>query len=390
MPRSVQFAIFITIMILITFGLHYYVWARLLRDPALPLFTRRILTGVLIFFLLFLISFMPLYRTIPRSISTVLGWITYGWMGFLLLLCLSLVGFDLIRLGIRLFSKPVDPERRLFLSQLTALGALGTGSILTGIAAFTALRKLRINEFSIKLAKLPRSFHGFRIVQLTDLHIGPTLGKEWVEHVVEKTMSLQPDLIAITGDLVDGSVAQLAEQVEPLRKLKAPYGIYFVTGNHEYYSGPDEWIEKVKSFGIQCLRNERVSITLPDGSSFDLAGVDDYHSGGYKGHGPDVKKALSNRDTSKALVLLAHQPAHIKEASEQGVDFQISGHTHGGQFWPWNYFVRLQQPYVVGLHHHPRPDGQMTQIYISPGTGFWGPPIRLGTRSEVTSIVLAT
>jgi predicted MPP superfamily phosphohydrolase len=232
------------------------------------------------------------------------------------------------------------------------------------------------------------------LVQLTDLHVGDILGREWLEGIVERVNELKPDLIAITGDLADGTVARLSQTVACLARLEAAHGVYFVTGNHEYFSGVEQWLEHLPSLGIRVLRNERVGIG--EGAvSFDLAGIDDHHgarrmavhgpAGARRGagHGPDLKRAVAGRDLRRELILLAHQPVAIFEASRLGVGLQLSGHTHGGQIWPMKYLVRLQQPYISGLVQH-----GPTQLYVSEGTGFWGPPMRLGTTSEITRITL--
>jgi predicted MPP superfamily phosphohydrolase len=201
--------------------------------------------------------------------------------------------------------------------------------------------------------------------------------------VVKRVNDLRPDVIAITGDLVDGNVDELREHVAPLGDLKAELGVFFVTGNHEYYSGPDAWIRELARLNVRVLRNERVELER-DGVTIDLAGVDDYSSRGLaQGHGPDLPRALEGRDGSRALVLLAHQPRAFVEAAKLGVGLQLSGHTHGGQIWPWNWFVRLQQPYVAGLHR----EGD-AQIYVSRGTGYWGPPMRVAAPAEITQLVL--
>ncbi len=228
--------------------------------------------------------------------------------------------------------------------------------------------------------------NGLTLVQLTDVHVGPTIGRAFIETIVAHTNALHPDVIAITGDLVDGSVAELADAVAPLGQLRARHGVYFVTGNHEYFSGATPWIAELTRLGIRCLRNERVSIG--DGAaSFELAGVDD-HSGarsGEDGHGEDLPRALANLDPEREVVLMAHQPRSVFAASRFGVGLQISGHTHGGQLWPFSYLVRLQQPFLAGLHRH----GD-TQIYVSRGTGYWGPPMRLGAPAEITQFVLSS
>jgi hypothetical protein len=241
-----------------------------------------------------------------------------------------------------------------------------------------AIRKVRL-----ALPRLPDSMRGTTIVQLTDLHVGPTLRREFVERVVAQVNALEPDVVAITGDLVDGSVSRLRELVAPIAGLRARYGVYFVTGNHEYYSDAVAWCDELTRLGIRVLRNERVSIG--NGSdAFELAGVDDYHADRFgHGHGADLPRALAGVDTSRAVVLLAHQPLAVHEAAERAVGLVLSGHTHGGQIWPWHVFVRLQQPVVRGLHRF----GD-TQIYVSSGTGYWGPPMRLGAPSEITEIML--
>jgi len=198
---------------------------------------------------------------------------------------------------------------------------------------------------------------------------------------VRETNALAPDMVVITGDLVDGSVAHLSALVEPLRDLKARDGVFFVTGNHEYYSGADEWIAHLRTMGIRVLRNERVDVR----GLFDLAGVDDVSARMLPGHGMDIPGALAGRDPSRALVLLAHQPKAIKEAVKAGVDLQLSGHVHGGQMIPFNWLVHLDQPFLSGLHQM-----EETWIYVSQGTGYWGPPMRVGTQAEITHIMLVS
>jgi hypothetical protein len=199
--------------------------------------------------------------------------------------------------------------------------------------------------------------------------------------MVDAVNALNPDIVAITGDLVDGSVRKLKEHVAPLEQLKSRYGSYFVTGNHEYYSGADPWCQELSDLGIRVLRNERVSIG--DGeASFDLAGIDDHEARRF-GRPPDLARAVAGRDPNRELILLAHQPRAGFEADKHGVGLQLSGHTHGGQIWPWTYLVYLQQPIVAGLSRIGR-----TQVYVSRGTGYWGPPLRLYAPPEITKIVL--
>jgi predicted MPP superfamily phosphohydrolase len=240
-----------------------------------------------------------------------------------------------------------------------------------------------IREVRVTLPRLPHELDGIKILQLSDLHVGPSLGQEFVKHVVELTNADQPDVIAITGDLVDGAVSELRHLIEPFAQLKARYGVYFVTGNHEYYSGVEAWCTFLQELGVRVLRNERVSIGSA-AASFDLAGIDDYSASHFgPGQGPDLAHALRGRDPSRELVLLAHQPRAIHEAERAGVGLQLSGHTHGGQIWPFGFLVKLQQPAVAGL----RRIGDAF-LYVSRGTGYWGPPMRLGAPSEITRLVL--
>jgi predicted MPP superfamily phosphohydrolase len=264
-------------------------------------------------------------------------------------------------------------------------GAIGvTVLTLTGVGITRALGRVVVRRVPVELPRLPMALSGLRIAQITDLHIGLTLGRDWLEEVVDQVQALEPDLIAVTGDLVDGSLERLREEVEPLTRLSAPLGVFFVTGNHEYYSGVREWLPEIERMGMRVLRNERVPIER-GGAGFDLAGVDDYSAGRIEpDHGPDLDKALAGRDPSREVVLLSHQPKIADEAAASGVGLVLSGHTHGGQIFPFNHLARLQQPYVYGLHKHL----DRTWIYVSEGTGFWGPPVRVGTRCEITEVVL--
>ncbi|HEU4726282.1 MAG TPA: metallophosphoesterase [Kofleriaceae bacterium] len=228
-----------------------------------------------------------------------------------------------------------------------------------------------------------RALDGFSIVQLSDLHVGMTIDRTFVERVVDHANRLSPDVIALTGDLVDGRVQDLRDDVAPLAQLRARHGVYAVTGNHEYYSGADEWIAELTRLGARYLRNQRVAIG--DGAAqFDLAGVDDYSAAGWPGHGEDLAAALGGRDPGRAVVLLAHQPRQVRNAARHGVDLQLSGHTHGGQIWPWHYIVRLQQGGLLAGRY----DVDGTQLYVSRGCGYWGPPVRLLAPLEITRVIL--
>jgi predicted MPP superfamily phosphohydrolase len=279
----------------------------------------------------------------------------------------------------------VDGERRTFLARASALCVLLLTGGLSTYAVRSGLARVAVREVQVRLGRLPPELDGTTIVQLTDVHIGPTIRRDFIEQIVETTNALEPDVIVITGDLVDGPVELLGPHAAPLAGLKARYGVYFVTGNHEYYSGAREWCAELERLGIRVLRNERVSIGEGD-ASFDLCGVDDWTAGQFlPDHGPDLDKALAGRDPSRELVLLAHQPRALFDAVKRGVGLQLSGHTHGGQIWPWNFMVYLQQPIVSGLKKI-----ENTFVYVSNGTGYWGPPMRLAAPAEITRVRLSS
>lgn len=388
MPTWTRYALFVTIAAILSSGLHYYVWARLVRDGAWPQPWARVATLVVLVLAVIMPLAVPLGRALPRAIGMPIATVIYSWMGLLFFLFIGFVATDLLRAGVSvamLVRKPalVDPERRAwlgrFVAALVGIGAAGAA----GWGIVQARAGIETKKIRVALPKLPASLSGLTIVQISDIHVGPTLGHDFVADIVKRVNALKPDVVAITGDLVDGDVDELREHVAPLADLKAPLGVYFVTGNHEYYSGADAWIAELRRIGVRVLRNERVELAK-DGAAIDLAGVDDYSSHGMaRGHGPDLPRALEGRDDARALVLLAHQPRAFTEAAKLGVGLQLSGHTHGGQIWPWNWLVRLQQPYVAGLHR----EGE-AQIYVSRGTGYWGPPMRVAAPAEITQLVL--
>lgn len=275
---------------------------------------------------------------------------------------------------------PAAVSRRLFVSRIVGGAAAAAAVGTVGYGTYGVLRGPRVKRVTVPLAKLPRAAHGYRIAVVSDVHLGPILGRAHTQRIVDAVNSAQPDLVAVVGDLVDGSVADLGHAAEPLARLKARDGSFFVTGNHEYFSGVDEWVAHVRELGMRPLRNERVEIA----GGFDLAGVDDVAGEDY-GQGPDFVRALGDRDRSRAAVLLAHQPVVIHDAVDHGVDLQLSGHTHGGQLWPGNMLAGFANPTVAGLERY----GD-TQLYVSRGAGAWGPPVRVGAESDITVVQLAS
>jgi predicted MPP superfamily phosphohydrolase len=379
--------VFIAVILAIVIGIHYYLWVRLVRDPHLPPPWRASATIAL----MLLAGAMPLAMFLGRKLPSagrVMAWPAFIWMGVMFLLLVALAGADVGRLVIwfarRASGAPVDPSRRLATARLAATAALSLSGGLAAVALRAARGPIALRRVEVALARLPRVHDGLRVVQVSDIHVGSTIGGAFVADVVRRANALGPDLVAITGDVVDGTVADLAEAVAPLGALRARHGVYFVTGNHEYFSGAEAWMTELGRLGIRVLRNERVSIgTGVD--AFDLAGVEDRSAERYGGrpHDEALARALGGRDPAREVLLLAHQPASFAGAARHGVGLQLSGHTHGGQIWPFGFIVRLTQPFLAGLHRE-----GASQIYVSRGTGYWGPPMRLGAPAEITELIL--
>lgn len=371
-------------------GLHYYVWRKLVRNTELPGRWRSWLTRGLFGLGVGVPAVVFGARYAWPELGRTLGWPAFLWMGLFFVMITTLGLLDLVRLahrGARTVARrpdrPADPERRAFFNRAIGGGAAVTAVSLTGAGVYGALRPALV-EVPITLARLPRSMHGFTITQMSDVHIGNTIGRSFIQDMVDRANAMASDLVVITGDLVDGRVRDLADAAAPLADLRAPHGVYFVTGNHEYYSGADAWIEHLTTLGVRTLRNERVAIGNGT-DSFDLAGIDDHSAHRHaRGHGADLARAVAGRDPSRELVLLAHQPRQVKQAARHGVGLQLSGHTHGGQIWPWHYIAAVQQGgLLAGLSRH----GD-TQLYVSRGTGYWGPPVRVLAPAEITRVIL--
>ena len=247
-----------------------------------------------------------------------------------------------------------------------------------------ARRTAAVVTVEVPIAALPQALHGFTIAQISDIHIGATIRRPYLRAIVEAVNRLGADMVAVTGDLVDGSVRDLAHHVAPLAGLESTHGTFFVTGNHEYYSGAPAWIAELRRLGVTVLLNEHVVLAQPH-SEIVIAGVTDFSAGHFDAaHRSDPHAAIAGAPAGSTVrVLLAHQPRSAPEAQKAGFHLQLSGHTHGGQFMPWNLFVRLQQPFTAGLH---RLLGLW--VYTSRGTGYWGPPKRFGAPSEITRLRL--
>lgn len=314
---------------------------------------------------------------------------TLAWVGLLFLgLFSSLFVFTVLRDAVLLLAwiASLLAPQGLSLDRLRTLTAAAVpllGIVVTFIGFLNARRTAQVKTVKIPLAGLPAALHGFTIVQISDVHVGPTIRARYVEGIVEAVNRLKPDVVAITGDLVDGSVPELGAQVAPLARLVSKHGSYFVTGNHEYYSGVEPWLVELHRLGIKVLHNEHVVIER-GGARLVLAGVPDYSAWHFdEAHRSDAQASLAGAPADAVKILLAHQPRSAPAASQAGFDLQLSGHTHGGQFLPWRFFVQFQQPFTAGLHKV----GQMW-VYVSRGTGYWGPPKRFGAPSEITELRL--
>jgi hypothetical protein len=385
-----RFVVFIAVVLALMGGIHYYLWLRLGRDPHWPAPWS---TAIGWFFVVAAVG-LPVAVILSRAKShTVAGqvavWSAYIWLGVMFLLFTAVLAADVGRLLVAIArrisgSTVVDAERRTFIARSMAAAITAVVGGLSAVAVHSALRPVEVKRVRVRLGRLPHAQHGLTIVQITDLHVGPTIGREIVEDIVARTNALTPDIVAITGDLVDGSVSELRDAVAPLANLRARHGVFFVTGNHEYFSNADAWLNELPRLGIRVLANERVSIGEGE-ASFDLGGIEDRsaHRYGRPTTEAALARALEGRDAKRELVLLAHQPRSMLDAAPYGVGLQISGHTHGGQIWPFGYLVRLQQGFFPGLHRH----GD-AQIYVSRGTGYWGPPMRLAEPAELTHLTL--
>ncbi|HEX8437837.1 metallophosphoesterase [Archangium sp.] len=393
MSISLRFVIFFSTLTLVVVLGHIYLYRRLFRDTARHPAWRR--TGVVLMALLAstMIAARLLTRLLPSEASSAfeqLGWFWMGGATYLLLAVLSLGGVRTLTGWLErrraAGAAPVSEERREFLARATAGAALvATG----GVASYGVWRAYTppvVNEVAVRLPGLPRALDGFTIVQLSDIHVGPLIQRRFMDAMVARTNALKGDLVCITGDLVDGSVEELGFAASALSNLRSRHGTYFVTGNHEYYSGDEEWTEALQRMGVTVLRNRHVSIGEP-GASFDLVGVDDWaatRSGYPASRGYDLAAATAGRDVSRAAVLLAHQPAGWREqALKAGMGLQLSGHTHGGQFFPFNLVVSAIWEHPAGLYR----EGD-SSLYVSRGTGFWGPPVRVAAPPEIVKITL--
>ena len=382
--------VFVAVVLVATGLLHGYLWWRLVRGTTDRGAVRRGLTALAVVLALLPVLAIGLRGVLPRHAAVPLDWVAFCWLGVAFYLFLALLALEPVRLAARLGGRGAVREdgsvtaRRVFLARglavtagAVALGTAGTGAVIANSAPV-------VRRVPITLPRLDPALDGLRIVTFSDAHLSATYGGRRFERLVEIVNAQRPDVVAIVGDLVDGSVDELREDVAPLADLVSDQGVFFVTGNHEYFVDTRAWLRHLPTLGVQVLHNERVPIRRGT-ASFDLAGIDDRTAAGsgVPGQGADLDAALDGRDDGTPVVLLAHQPVMVEQARAAGVDLQLSGHTHGGQLWPFDYVIRLDQPAVQGYSRH----GD-TQLYVTAGAGYWGPPMRVGATPEVTVVEL--
>ncbi|GIF42934.1 metallophosphoesterase [Actinoplanes xinjiangensis] len=434
--------LFFGVVTLLAVTIHLYLWWRLVHGTTRsPRYRRLGAIAIAALGVLGLVGFL-VTRTVAVDTEW-LAWLGFGWMALMFYLVLTLLGLEIpraaytlwLRRGTRLSaaapspqadldrgpetasranstpggtvartptvtrprptredpagrdgsntrSGSADPDRRLFLARACAVAACGVAAGTVGYGVRTAFGDLRTVRATAPVAGLDPRLSGFRIAVVSDTHFGPFLRQELADRIVTVVNREQADMVVIVGDLADGSVEEVGYATEPLRGLRSRQGTFFVTGNHEYSSGADAWVDRVRELGMRPLLNERVEITA-NGAAFDLAGVNDLMAPMYDAQGPDFAAALGGRDPGRPALLLAHQPVQVHEAVKYGVALQLSGHTHGGQTVPFDRLVGIQQPVLAGLAR----SGD-TALFVTRGAGFFGPPIRAGIPPEVAIVKL--
>jgi uncharacterized protein len=374
----------------IVFSVHYYLWHRLVKKTLILNRLKKIATATIVVLAIFipvnfiLLKLHSLYVLYPFS------WVIFLWLGLMFFLFFWVLFADLFLLVVYVLKRikqpikaPINQKRRVFIARAVATNALVLSSGMAAVSVKNYYSEPIIKDVAIKINNLPNSFKNFKIAQLSDLHLGQLMDKTRLREVVQITNSIKPDLVAITGDMVDGRVNVLKDDITPLQELKSRFGSYFVVGNHEYYSGVEDWIKEITKQNVKVLENESVKIKKNKDFIY-LSGVYDY--GAHRVGSTliaDYKKALEGLQKDIPTIMLAHQPKAVKKLKNFSVDLMLSGHTHGGQIWPFNFLVGLVEPHLKGLKRIGN-----TQVYVNQGTGCWGPPMRLGTFNEITQIRL--
>ena len=381
---------FFAVVILVLLLIHGYVAWRIIPIIGISFFQ-----SIVAYTVIFLFSLMPLLPILLRmsgsesKIIDRLSLLGYTSLGFFTLSFIIFVTKDfifqlyLLIEGLFHTKQPVDYSKRDFLKKSVSIAMIGLAGTGTGFGFYSSRKGPTVINQDIFLETLPSGFENFTIAQISDLHVGPTIKRPYVENVFEKIAFQNPDLIVITGDLVDGSVKYLSPELEPFKDMIAPHGTYFVTGNHEYYSGAEPWLDETNRLGMKNLINTN-EIISKSGDEIAIAGITDLNAHQINlSHKSDPERALASLPKDITKIVLAHQPNSIHAVHKVGADLQLSGHTHGGQFWPFTYPVKLASTYLAGYYDH-----FGTKIYVNRGTGYWGPPLRIGVPAEITMISL--
>ena len=381
---------FVSVVIVVLLLIHGYVAWRIIPIIGISFFQSMV--AYTIIFLLSLMPLLPIILRISGSESKLIDRISffgYTSLGFFTLSFIIFVTKDFIFQlyplieGLFHTKQPVDSSKRDFLKKSISIAMIGLAGTATGFGFYSSRKGPTVINQDIFLESLPPGFENFTIAQISDLHVGPTIKRPYVEYVFEKIAFRNPDLIVITGDLVDGSVKYLSPELEPFKDMIAPHGTYFVTGNHEYYSGVEPWLDETDRLGMKNLINTN-EIISKSGDEIAIAGITDLNAHQIKlSHKSDPELALASLPKDITKIVLAHQPNSIHAVHKVGADLQLSGHTHGGQFWPFIYPVKLVSTYLAGYYDH-----FGTKIYVNRGTGYWGPPLRIGVPAEITMISL--
>ncbi len=370
--------------------MHGYVAWRFI--PTLGFSSSQTILAYTAVFILSLLPILPIALRMSGNESKLIdkfSFVGYTSLGFFTLSFFIFVAKDLVLQLIALLGhiidedNPFDNSKRDFIKKSISISMITLAGSATVYGFYSARKGPLIIKHDIYIKNLPEAYENFSIAQISDIHVGPTIKRPYVEDVLEKISHLNPDFIAVTGDLVDGSVKYLKSDLQPLKDMIAPYGTFFVTGNHEYYSGVDQWLDETDRLGMKNLINTN-EIISKSGDEIAIAGITDLNAHQINlSHRSDPELALASLPKDIIKIVLAHQPNSIHAVHKVGADLQLSGHTHGGQFWPFTYPVKLASTYIAGYYDH-----FGTQIYVNRGTGYWGPPLRIGVPAEITLIRL--
>ena len=378
---------FFTIFLIVLFILYFYTGWKIIYPNHYSKNQNIILWSICLFFYFLPIStFFLRINKIENIIIDKFTWLSYISLGICSILFFTFLLLDFIFLFNKIFhvKNSFDPHRKAFLGLSLKTILTGFGGIFSLYGILNGNRKPEVILQKIKFKNLSTDLKNFKIAHISDLHVGSQIKADFVEDVVNKINNIKPDIVVFTGDAADGSVENYGNELNPLKNIQSKYGNFFVTGNHEYYSDLNGWLNKIYDLGFTILINESKIINVGKNNLL-ITGIPDRSAGNFiKSHRNNIKKALNKITNTDFKILLAHQPKDIEHAIKYKFDLQLSGHTHGGQYYPFSFLVQMAHPFLKGLHKM-----KNTQIYINQGTGYWGPSIRIGTVSEITEIILS-